>query len=173
MRKPDAEIDRLAADAADGLRGKNPALVGFKLTAMCAVVVGAQVRLCSRCVWHGVLLSGHEKSTSDEMLAVYLRLCRFVVDVYVREDFARVIAESGDDLRKILIDRIEAQAVLHTEPHCFIQAFTVPASPENHCAAMLLPLPEHCDQCGVRLAVDFQCAVEIDCYNHVGVPFWA
>ena len=72
MWKPDMKIDFLSADAADGLCGEDFALVGFKLRTLRAVVIRAQIgfRLVSG---HGVLLSGHEKSTLQSECCVIFK----------------------------------------------------------------------------------------------------
>ncbi len=74
MREFQPEVNRLAADSADLLRCVDFLLVGLELRALRAVVVRPQVRFArsgSCSVWHGVLLSGHEKSTLCRVLGRY------------------------------------------------------------------------------------------------------
>ena len=66
IRPLDIEVHALPADAADLLRGEDLALVALELCPLRAVVVGAGVGFVgsgSCAVWHGGLLSGHEKCT--------------------------------------------------------------------------------------------------------------
>ena len=72
MREFQPEVNRLAADAADLLRHVDFLLVRFKLRTLRAVVIGAQVRLGSRRVRHGVSsFQGMKKAPCSECLVLY------------------------------------------------------------------------------------------------------
>lgn len=75
MRPFHTEIYGVAADAAVGLGCVDLLFVGFKLRTPGAVVVGALIRTEAACrsgsgLWHGTLLSGHEKSTLFRVLVL-------------------------------------------------------------------------------------------------------
>lgn len=57
VREFQPEVNRLAADAASGLRGIDFLLVALKLCPLRAAVIGACVRLARLVSGHGVLLS--------------------------------------------------------------------------------------------------------------------